>query len=349
MSSSHNIEQPHSLIAHQARTNVRDNNDKSVVHHTGNKGHRRTHVQASQTPAKSSVWESTAHSEPETQKGSNFHDEPYRLNIDNINTLADLLRQQSPEEIVGDSPYSSFLDFTQLYELQGGLADQRQELIQGLDDEVLEPHRNNEAASALSTMNASVVPPKEPALSSTVPTPPQPPHRAEEGRGQKAKTQANAHARKEAADSSTMAPSHSPSPSTSPKNTSSLPQNFDKVPESTAEQSGAGNQKPPTISGARSASAVFTSAGILRQQSAGGPPPAGIVGTTTMSTTLPSEKVFSIQIGSEIFRLSGASISSDGQYRYAVELGVSLKTLEHRHIFPIFLRNNFVKQQRVVL
>jgi hypothetical protein len=29
---------------------------------------------------------------------------------------------------------------------------------------------------------------------------------------------------------------------------------------------------------------------------------------------LPPEKVFPIQIGSELFRLSGASISSDGQY-----------------------------------
>jgi hypothetical protein len=28
---------------------------------------------------------------------------------------------------------------------------------------------------------------------------------------------------------------------------------------------------------------------------------------------LPSEKVFSIQIGSELFRLSGASIASDGR------------------------------------
>jgi hypothetical protein len=31
---------------------------------------------------------------------------------------------------------------------------------------------------------------------------------------------------------------------------------------------------------------------------------------------LPHEKVFPIQIGSELFRLSGASISSDGQYSH---------------------------------
>jgi hypothetical protein len=33
-----------------------------------------------------------------------------------------------------------------------------------------------------------------------------------------------------------------------------------------------------------------------------------------MACTLPSEKVFPIQIGSELFRLSGASIASDGEW-----------------------------------
>lgn len=33
--------------------------------------------------------------------------------------------------------------------------------------------------------------------------------------------------------------------------------------------------------------------------------------------TLPPERVFSIQIGTELFRLSGASIASDGQLAHA--------------------------------
>jgi hypothetical protein len=36
--------------------------------------------------------------------------------------------------------------------------------------------------------------------------------------------------------------------------------------------------------------------------------------SSKLTTVLPAGKVFPIQIGSELFRLSGASISSDGQY-----------------------------------
>ena len=39
-----------------------------------------------------------------------------------------------------------------------------------------------------------------------------------------------------------------------------------------------------------------------------------IAGIQKFTTVLPAGKVFPIQIGSELFRLSGASISSDGQY-----------------------------------
>lgn len=50
---------------------------------------------------------------------------------------------------------------------------------------------------------------------------------------------------------------------------------------------------------------------------------------------LPPEKVFSIQIGSKLFRLSGASISSDGQFfPFCFGMSVELTVQEHRHIFP---------------
>jgi len=39
-----------------------------------------------------------------------------------------------------------------------------------------------------------------------------------------------------------------------------------------------------------------------------------IAGLPNFTTVLPAGRVFPIQIGSELFRLSGASISSDGQY-----------------------------------
>ena len=54
---------------------------------------------------------------------------------------------------------------------------------------------------------------------------------------------------------------------------------------------------------------------------------------------LPAGKVFPIQIGSELFRLSGASLSSDGKHAPDVRhtsRACQLRLLEHPHIFPIF-------------
>jgi hypothetical protein len=139
------------------------------------------------------------------------------------------------------------------------------------------------------------------------------------------------------------------SPSISPVNATPLPQNFDKVPEDNSKYVGGETKKLPATTGAGSATAVFASGGILRQQISGGAPPTAIIGTSTIPSTLPPEKVFSIQIGSELFRLSGASISSDGQYFMLATEDISLRVLEHRHIFPSFLKNNFVKQQMVAV
>lgn len=67
-----------------------------------------------------------------------------------------------------------------------------------------------------------------------------------------------------------------------------------------------------------------------------------------MSTGLPAEKGFPIQIGSELFRLSGASIMSDGQSLFrasAQEIHVWLRVLEHPLISPSFSRLNCVKMK----
>lgn len=42
-----------------------------------------------------------------------------------------------------------------------------------------------------------------------------------------------------------------------------------------------------------------------------------------LTTVLPAGKVFPIQIGSDLFRMSGASISSDGQFIYSCYLVAS--------------------------
>ncbi|RJE18268.1 hypothetical protein PHISCL_09392 [Aspergillus sclerotialis] len=42
-------------------------------------------------------------------------------------------------------------------------------------------------------------------------------------------------------------------------------------------------------------------------------PPSQPTPSLPAQSTLPPEKVFSIQVGTKLFRLSGASLSSDGQ------------------------------------
>jgi hypothetical protein len=57
---------------------------------------------------------------------------------------------------------------------------------------------------------------------------------------------------------------------------------------------------------------------------------------------LPAGKVFPIQIGSELFRLSGASISSDGKHgpKFVLARNSKLRLLEHPHTFRISSANS---------
>ena len=57
--------------------------------------------------------------------------------------------------------------------------------------------------------------------------------------------------------------------------------------------------------------------------------------------TLPHEKAFSIQIGWRLFRLSGASINSDGKLVFSrIAKWLSLKSLERPHISQITSRSS---------
>ena len=58
--------------------------------------------------------------------------------------------------------------------------------------------------------------------------------------------------------------------------------------------------------------------------------------------TLPNEKAFSIQIGWRLFRLSGASINSDGKFVFSERArSVSLKSLERPRISQPISRTNY--------
>jgi hypothetical protein len=64
---------------------------------------------------------------------------------------------------------------------------------------------------------------------------------------------------------------------------------------------------------------------------------------------LPAGKVFPIQIGSELFRLSGASISSDGKHspRPYWPWNSKLRLLEHPHTFRISSANSYITMAAV--
>lgn len=91
---------------------------------------------------------------------------------------------------------------------------------------------------------------------------------------------------------------------------SNAPQTFDKVPD-VDPKTGLHEISIPATLKNRPDLDLTVSHGILRQSLSSDtkkPLEAG-----TQKSNLPHEKVFSIQLGSELFRLSGASIASDGQ------------------------------------
>lgn len=97
------------------------------------------------------------------------------------------------------------------------------------------------------------------------------------------------------------------------------PQTFDKIPDADSntglQESGPSIQRDAPAS--YNNNNISVSHGLLRRY-----PAPGEKGS--QKSRLPPEKVFSIQLGSEVFRLSGASIASD----------------ERHLIFPIFSRNS---------
>lgn len=72
--------------------------------------------------------------------------------------------------------------------------------------------------------------------------------------------------------------------------------------------------------------------------------------TQAPPTILPPEKVFPIQIGSELFRLSGASIASDGKFSMAFEscseLGVLSPLYSNNLRAPSYFSQFFEEQLR---
>ncbi|KAL2002078.1 hypothetical protein VTN02DRAFT_714 [Thermoascus thermophilus] len=208
-----------------------------------------------------------------------------------------------------DPSYGSFLDLVHLYEPQGELANEHKDLI----------HREGNASltwdrQAFSpAVNVSAVPRTEPPAppTATHSSPPAPTPRVaakhEAGPERIPATQTSAgHTCSTSAGAATVSRMSNSRPTSVDESRSG------NVAE--AAQTGAGAQvqadrTPSTAGGWERSSAVMAS-GDAQEQPGSLPASAG-PSKKANTCILPPEKVFPIQIGSELFRLSGASIASD--------------------------------------
>lgn len=120
----------------------------------------------------------------------------------------------------------------------------------------------------------------------------------------------------------------------------------------TAQRSTDRNQKskPSSDNGGSTRPTVTTPSASNQGNHGAGKPPGILRGSKVQlpPSILPAEKVFPIQIGSELFRLSGASITSDGRPTInLLNFQWRLRILEHPHTFRSFLRNSFAKTKTV--
>jgi hypothetical protein len=83
-----------------------------------------------------------------------------------------------------------------------------------------------------------------------------------------------------------------------------MPQTFDKIPD--VDVNTPSQNRPPESNNQNTG--IKVSQGVLRHGTSGEDADTG-----SPTTSLLPEKVFSIQLGSDLFRLSGSSIASDGQ------------------------------------
>jgi len=236
-----------------------------------------------------------------------------------------------------------FSDFSSHYEPQGELVQELQNQSTSTNDfSIPQPISNPESAA----QSLAQIPGAQPAAAQNpLSPPPRPPQRPSVQTGMKRKIDSEPNSAisqtavedkptKRQAKSRTSSVTSAPSPIAA---TSTAP---DTRPSLTVSMTApAALENPPTT----------TSEVQKRKEPSKGTGPQGrvidvskprrIVESPSAADILPSGKVFPIQIGSELFRLSGASIASDGKHRpgFAIQhWGPSRLTMEERpHISPI--------------
>lgn len=219
------------------------------------------------------------------------------------------------------SAYSSFLDVNQIYQPQGQLANEQAAPVQALGQATPYNFWNSEQSTSLvdagrPTTEASPVS-FQPASQPKQPAGPSSTQRSGTQRKAESDPSSPTKRARPSATHPTQLPENKPSPIPPKRMSPSLKTS----PEAMPHANGAGQDRSGSrVRGNQPQHTNGTSKASTRQ--GGGQPvttsrPPGIVTSDENSnpgSTLPPEKVFPIQIGSELFRLSGASIGSDGQF-----------------------------------
>jgi hypothetical protein len=245
-----------------------------------------------------------------------------------------------------------FSDFGAQYEPQGELVEEQQQAITANDFSI--PLPVTAVDSAFQTARASnTVTPSPANAQSVLSPPPKPPQRPVVQTGLKRKAESEL----DSAVSTEPQPNHakrhnkSRQSSTSSLASPAIAEHTEARPSPMAQTTIARTVSEPTPQG-------NTELPKRKEQSKGTGPqgrvidvskPRRVVESPGGPDMLPAGKVFPIQIGSELFRLSGASISSDGKHspRTCWPWNSKLRLLEHPHTFRIFSANSYITMAAV--
>lgn len=222
------------------------------------------------------------------------------------------------------SAYNSFVDVNQIYQPQGQLANEQAAPVQAVEQST--PYNFWHRAEPTSVAETG-----RPATeASRIPFPPPPRPQRPPGPSNTQPSESKRKAESDPSSPTIQAPPEKPSTPLLEQKQSSIPPK--RMSPSLKSSTGT---RPPTNGASQDRSGPRgqgnqaqhtngTSKTSARQN--GGQPaarPPGILASDqdpNPKSTLPAEKVFPIQIGSELFRLSGASIGSDGQFNITYQL-----------------------------
>jgi hypothetical protein len=246
-----------------------------------------------------------------------------------------------------------FTEFTTQYEPQGELVDELQHPVTVNDFSIPLPVTTSDVIFNQAAHASTVTTPNPLLAHNPLSPPPKPPQRPVVQTGMKRK----ADPEPDSAVSQSAGNVTEAQQNQSKRRTLSRQSSTTSLPSPVIAESADAHQSPVTQTATAQASSeptpqASTEVARKKEQSKGTGPqgrvidvskPRRVVESPGGADMLPAGKVFPIQIGSELFRLSGASISSDGKHgsNSTLARNSKLRLLEHPHTSRISLANSY--------